>query len=179
MEGFQRGEGWHPAPSQCPGHSAHTAPSSHIIPKGCAGISASPACQQTSLPRGSRDRATSGHPSPAVTSWSGLPLQPGGGFAEPIPVPPRSPHTRGPPCPRILQHSRLKHPAGGWERLAALPRRFSFIKHKAGGGFSQAVGTAESLFSAASGRKMEGGQETGRPLPLFSFRGGKRTGWGV
>lgn len=49
--------------------------------------------------------------------------------------------------------------------MAALPRRFSFIKHKAGGGFSHVVGTAESLFSAASRRKMEGGQETGRPVP--------------
>lgn len=47
--------------------------------------------------------------------------------------------------------------------MAALPRRFSFIKHEAGGGFSHAAGTAQSLFSAASGRKVEGGQEMGRP----------------
>lgn len=169
------------APSTQPvPRSQHT--HSPIFPHNSQGM-----CRDLSIPGATANlppsrqqrQSHSGHPSPAVTSWSGLPLQSGGGFAEPIPVPPRSPHTRGPRCPRILQHSRLKHPAGGWERLAALPRRFSFIKHKAGGGFSQAVSTAESLFSAASGRKMEGGQETGRPLPLFSFQGGKRTGWGV
>lgn len=159
MEGFQRGQGWHPAPSSQP----HLPTS---FPKGCAAISASPSRQQNSFPGGGQRQS---HPSPAVTSCSALPLQSGAGCAEPIPVPPRSPHSRGAACPRILQLSRLKHPAGGWERLAALPRRFSFIKHKAGGGFSQALGTAESLFSAASGRKMEGGQETGRPQLLFSF----------
>jgi len=92
------------------------------------------------------------------------------------PVPPLSPQTAMP------SHPPVKHPAGGWERLAALPRRFSFIKHRAGGGFSHAVGTAESLFSAASGRKMEGRQETGRLAPppaaggpsLFGFQRGRQ-----
>lgn len=110
-----------------------------------------------------------------MTSSSRPPVQSDGGFrrAQQLPSPsPRSPPKHaGPPCPCILQRARLKHPAGGWERLAALPRRFSFIKHKAGGGFSHAVGTAESLFSAASGRKMEGGQETGRPVPPPAARG--------
>lgn len=143
-----------------------TAPSSHILSQGMCRHLSIPIPTAKLLPWRGQPQS---HPSPAVTSCSALPLQSGAGCAEPIPVPPHSPHSRGAACPRILQLSRLKHPAGGWERLAALPRRFSFIKHKAGGGFSQALGTAESLFSAASGRKMEGGQETGRPQLLFSF----------
>lgn len=130
------------------------------------------------------DRAGSGHPIKAVTSLSRPPARSDSSFhrAQQLlsPTPHSPPGPAGPPCPRILHCARLKHPAGGWERLAALPRRFSFIKHKAGGGFSHAVGMVESLFSAASGRKMEEGkrqagpcpllQPAGRPAPLFSFQ---------
>lgn len=137
--------------------------------EGCTRSSASPARQWHSLPRGSRVGAGSGHPSEAVTSLSHPPAESDGSFhrAQQLPSPsPHSPPTpAGPPCPRSLWRARLKHPAGGWERLAALPRRFSFIKHTAGRGFSHAVGMAESLFLAASRRKMEGGQETGWPVP--------------
>ena len=50
----------------------------------------------------------------------------------------------------------LTHPVGGWECLAALPRRFSFAEHKAGGGFSHVAGKAQTLFSAVSARKVGG-----------------------
>lgn len=140
--------------------TARTAPPSHILPQGMCGHLSIPIPQQHSLPRGETEP-----PQPRSDLLLCSPLQ-SGAVQSPSLSPHAPPTPGGPPA---LASSRLKHPAGGWERLAALPRRFSFIKHKAGGGFSQALGTAESLFSAASGRKMEGGQETGRPQPLFSF----------
>lgn len=159
---MQRAEGWHPAPRRCPGHSPVVP---HPFPRDGPG---------SQHPQNSSLEAAETEPPPATPAPQGPPglvslcslvvaLQ------SPALSPQAPPQPRGPPCPHIPQLSRLKNPAGGWERLAALPRRFSFIKHKAGGGFSQAVGTAESLFSAASGRKMEEGRETGWPLPLFGF----------
>lgn len=82
------------------------------------------------------------------------------------PCPPLSPRPRRtaiPPHPPALPS---ETPSGRLGTFGCSPKEISsFIKHQAGGGFSHAVGTAESLFSAASGKKMEGGQETGQSVP--------------
>lgn len=62
--------------------------------------------------------------------------------------------------------------------MAALPRRFPFIKHKADGSFSQALGTAESPFLGSQREENGRGTRDGTATAFVQFLRQKEDGVG-